>query len=297
MDSNDDYGFRPFDFDASDGLRLHARDYGGDNPATRDRLPLLCLPGLTRNSRDFHQLALILSQDASSPRRVIALDYRGRGLSQWDSDRSHYNLLVEANDVLSLCSALGISRAAFIGTSRGGLILHMLAATRSELLGAVILNDVGPALERRGLEQIRDYLSRSRPPQNWKDAVDILKEIHGASFTALVEEDWHDMAQSLYREADGSIVADFDPAIAEQMRSLDMEKLGPDLWPQFEGLAPVPLMVIRGENTTLLSVETLEEMKRRHPRMTALTVSMQGHAPILHLSNIPERIRTFLSSV
>lgn len=297
MGRNYDYGFRTFEFNASDGLQLHARDYGGDNPATRDRLPLLCLPGLTRNSRDFHQLALILSQDASSPRRVIALDYRGRGQSQWDSDRSHYNLLVEANDVLSLCSVLDISQAAFIGTSRGGLILHMLAMSQPELLRAVILNDVGPALERRGLEQIRDYLSRGRSPRDWKDAADILMGIHGSAFTALVEEDWYDMAQALYREIDGSIVADFDPAIAEQMRSLDMNKLGPDLWPQFEGLASAPLMVIRGENTTLLSVETLEEMKRRHAGMTALTVSGQGHAPILHLSNIPERIRTFLSSL
>lgn len=297
MGSNYDYGFRSFGFNASDGWRLHARDYGGDDPATLDKLPLVCLPGLTRNSRDFHQLALILSQDAARPRRVIALDYRGRGLSQWDSNRSHYNLLVEADDVLSLCSVLGISQSAFIGTSRGGLILHMLAATRSELLGAVILNDIGPALERRGLEQIRDYLSRGQSPQDWKDAANMLKEIHGSGFTALTEEDWQDMAHALYREVDGSIVADFDPAIAEQMRSLDMNKLGPDLWPQFEGFASAPLMVIRGENTALLSVETLEEMRRRHPRMTTLTVPGQGHAPILHLDGIPDRIGAFLSSV
>lgn len=297
MGSNYDHGFQSFDFNALDGLRLHARDYGGDEPATLDQLPLICLPGLTRNSRDFHQLALILSKDTVSPRRVITLDYRGRGLSQWDPDRSHYNLLVEANDVLSLCSTLGVSQAAFVGTSRGGLILHMLAATRPELLGAVILNDIGPALERQGLEQIRDYLSSGRSPQDWKDAADILKEIHSPGFPALAEEDWHDMAQALYRDIDGSIVADFDPAIAEQMRLLNMNKLGPDLWPQFEGFASAPLMVIRGENTALLSVETLAEMKRRHPRMTAMTVPGQGHAPILHLDDIPDRIGAFLSSV
>ncbi|TCL70167.1 alpha/beta hydrolase [Rhizobium sp. BK251] len=292
----DDDGFQSRYFDGPDGLRLHARDYGADNPRSADHLPVICLPGLTRNSRDFHQLALLLSNDARKPRRVIALDYRGRGLSAWDTDRSHYNLVVEASDVLATAAAFEVPQAAFIGTSRGGLILHILAAQRPDLLAAVVLNDIGPVVELEGLIQIRDYLGNGRLPENWEEAADILRDIHGASFTALAAEDWRDMAYALYRKIDGKIVADFDPAIAEMTRSMDLSKLAPDFWPQFAKLTTVPLMVVRGENSALLSAETLTEMAKRHPQMTALTVPGQGHAPLLHLGAIPVAIEAFISA-
>ncbi|MBY5552992.1 alpha/beta hydrolase [Rhizobium leguminosarum] len=296
MPDMDAGGFQERFYTSSDGLRLYARDYRPDQAAAAGRLPVICLPGLTRNTRDFHPLALLLSRDTTMPRRVIALDSRGRGNSAWDENKANYNLAIEAGDVLAACAALGIERAIFIGTSRGGLILHLIAATRPDLLEAVILNDIGPVLEAEGLARIRDYLNGGRKPADWNDAADILKENHGASFAALAEEDWREMALALYRDIGGRPVADFDPAIAEALKSIDFSQSLPDLWGQFESLSRLPLMLIRGENTLLLSQETAGEMARRHSRLILHAAEGQGHAPLLHLGNIPTTIRAFLAT-
>ncbi|WFU09960.1 alpha/beta hydrolase [Rhizobium sp. CB3090] len=296
MRNDDESGFVSRTIPAPDGLRLHARDYGGESSSS-SLSPIVCLPGLTRNSRDFHDLALLLSRDPVKPRRVITLDARGRGLSAWDDDKSHYNLAVEAQDVLATCATLNISKAVFIGTSRGGLVLHLLAASHPDILKAVILNDIGPVLEKEGLGNIRDYLNRDRRPADWNEAVEILRENHGDAFTALTADDWRDMAQAIYTYRDGKIIADFDPAIAAQMKSLDLEAPLPDLWPQFESFQKIPLMVIRGENSKLLTTASIEEMARRHPGMRVKIAVGQGHAPILHLGDIPAAIRHFLATI
>lgn len=283
-------------YKSTDGLTLYVRDY---QPATgdTDRLPVICLPGLTRNSRDFHDLALLLSRDATSPHRVIALDYRGRGMSERDENKANYNLVVEGGDVIAACAALGINRAIFIGTSRGGLILHLLAATRLGLLAGVIFNDIGPVIEPVGLMAIRDYLNRRRKPQTWSDAVDILKENLAAAFPALGANDWWEMARAIYRETNGIPVADYDPAIAEQLKTIDFNGPLPDLWPQFEELRSTPLLVIRGENSNLLSHQTVDEMAKRHPTITEIIAKGQGHAPLLHLGAIPTAIQTFIKAL
>lgn len=292
----DSDGFREVFHVSQDGLTLHIRDYQPADPAGGNRPPLICLPGLTRNSRDFHALALSIAQDTVLPRRVLAIDSRGRGRSDRDANPANYNLTVETADVLSICAAFGIDRAIFLGTSRGGLILHLIAAIRPGLLDAVILNDVGPVIEPGGLARIRDYLNRDRKPQSWEEAVEILKENHGAAFTALEEEDWRGMALAIYRDDGGRPVADFDPAIAEQLKSLDLDGPMPDLWPQFEALALRPLMLIRGENSNLLSEETVLEMARRCPGMRLLVAEGQGHAPILHHMHLRQQIADFLAS-
>lgn len=284
-------------YNSSDGLKLYARDYRPNEAATAGRLPVICLPGLTRNARDFHQLALLLSRDATAARRVIALDSRGRGNSARDENKANYNLAIEAGDVMTACAALGIERAIFIGTSRGGLILHLIAATRPDRLEAVILNDIGPVIEAEGLAQIRDYLNSDRRPEDWNEAADMLKETHGASFTALGEHDWREMALALYRDVGGRPVADFDPAIAEQLKSIDFSQPLPDLWAQFENFSQLPLMVIRGENSNLLSEETVREMTHRHPDLTLVIAEGQGHAPLLHLGRIPAAIQAFLATL
>ncbi|MBX4858502.1 alpha/beta hydrolase [Rhizobium sophorae] len=296
MPDTDAGGFQERFYTSSDGLRLYARDYQPDQAATTGRLPVICLPGLTRNTRDFHPLALLLSRDTTMPRRVIALDSRGRGNSAWDENKANYNLAVEAGDVIGACAAFGIERAIFIGTSRGGLILHLIAATRPDLLEAVILNDIGPVLEAEGLMLIRDYLNGGRKPADWNEAADILKENHGASFAVLAEQDWREMALALYRDINGRPVADFDPAIVEALKSIDFSQPLPDLWEQFESLSRLPLMLIRGENTSLLSQETAGEMARRHPRLILHAAEGQGHAPLLHLGDIPTTIRAFLDT-
>lgn len=296
MRSDDENGFLARTIAAEDGLKLYVRDYTGDEQATQARPPIICLPGLTRNSRDFHQLAMLLAHHPATPYRVLTLDARGRGRSERDADKSRYNLVVETQDVLSLCAALHIPQAVFIGTSRGGLVMHLLAASRPDLLKAAILNDIGPVLEKPGLIEIRDYLNRDRKPVDRDDAVAILRENHGAAFTALSDDDWRDMAAAIYSFGDGKPVADYDPAIAQQLLSLDLEAPLADLWPQFEAFSGIPLMVIRGENTKLLSTHTVEDMAHRHPGTVIKPVVGQGHAPLLHLSDIPEAILSFLSA-
>ena len=283
-------------YTSSDGLKLYARDYWPEDAAGAvGRLPVVCLPGLTRNTRDFHPLAVLLSRDTMMPRRVIALDSRGRGNSAWDENKTNYNLAIEAGDVIAACAALGIERAIFIGTSRGGLILHLIAMTRPDLLEAVILNDIGPVIEAEGLARIRDYLNSGRRPVDWYEANAMLKEIHSAAFTALGDQDWREMAHALYRDVDGKPVADFDPAIAEALKSVDFTQPLPDLWVQFESLNRLPLMLIRGENSSLLSKETANEMARRHPGLVLHTAPEQGHAPLLHMGSIPAAIQDFLT--
>ena len=284
-------------FSTGDGLQLYARDYGNDDPRTAATLPIVCLPGLSRNSRDFHLLATRLSTHPENPHRVIALDYRGRGFSDWDTDKSRYQLPVEAEDVLCACAAFDVTRAIFIGTSRGGLILHLLAAMRLELLAAVILNDIGPVIEIAGLMQIRRYLEAQQTLHSWDEAVDSLKRIHGPAFPSLEEPDWRDMADAIFRDKDGMIAADFDPALIEPLKNLDADMPVPDLWALYQGFQTIPLMAIRGENSSILSRATFAEMAKRHPHMTLVNAMGQGHAPLLHRPDLLAEITAFIGRI
>jgi pimeloyl-ACP methyl ester carboxylesterase len=290
-------GFVEHRFKSLDGLMLYARDYGSENPATNGRLPLVCLAGLTRNSRDFHQLALHLSTLEDEPRRVVTIDTRGRGLSDWDPDASHYNIVTEAGDVVAGCATLGISKAAFVGTSRGGMVLHVLIASKPDLIGAVILNDVGPAIGTEGLKLIQSYLGRKPEFASLKDAAAALKIVHSTAFQTLTDEDWNDFAEATFRVIDGKLQADCDPAIAQGMAHLDLSQPLPELWDQFDAFRSVPLMTIRGENSLLLTTAILERMQKRNPDMRVLSVPKHGHAPILHVDGIPDEIADFLKGI
>ncbi|MET3591126.1 MULTISPECIES: alpha/beta hydrolase [Mesorhizobium] len=283
-------GFSDFFYAAPDGLRLHARIYGEANAGW----PVVCLPGLTRNARDFHEIALYLSGNAKEPRRIIAFDYRGRGQSDYDPDIGHYNVGVEAGDVLAGLSELGIEEAAFIGTSRGGLIIHVLGALKPAVLRAIILNDIGPVIEAQGLAHIRSYLDRAPKPKTFAEAIEAQRRVHGAGFPALNDTDWARMVTAICRDTDDGLVPDFDPALVDTLAGVDFTKPLPDLWPQFEALAAVPMLAIRGDNSKLLSAATLEEMEKRHPGMEAITVVGQGHAPFLETGELPEEIAGFL---
>lgn len=287
----DGEGFSDFFYSASDGLELHARLYGG---AVDGRMPVVCLPGLTRNARDFHELALRLAHGTETPRQVVAFDYRGRGQSAYDRDWNNYNVIVEAGDIVDGLTVLGIDKAAFIGTSRGGLIIHMLAAMRPALLGAAVLNDIGPVVEAVGLAQIRSYLDRAPRPKDFAHAVAIQKAIHSEAFPALEDTDWERFVRAIYRDEGGKPVADFDPKLMKSVLGMDLAKPQPALWPQFEGLGAIPVLAIRGENSKLLSAQTLQDMGRRHPRFESIVVSGQGHAPLLETGELPERIANFL---
>lgn len=285
-------GFEDFYYNAPDALRLHARVYGEPN----GRLPVVCLPGLTRNVRDFHELALILSA-GDAPRRVISFDYRGRGQSAYDPNRKNYNVGIEAGDILAGLAQLGIDRALFIGTSRGGLILHVLAAIKPHILAGIVLNDIGPVVETAGLQNISDYLSRAPRPATLAEAIATQKATHGEAFSALSDTDWERMASAIYKQDGGELVPDFDPLLLTDLITMDLSKLIPDLWPQFAAFGETPMLAIRGANSLLLSASTLEEMGRRHKNFVGITVAGQGHAPFLETGELPKQIAAFFEQV
>ena len=291
-------GYRSVFVSARDGLRLHARDYGErENP----RLALVCLPGVSRNAADFHDLALALARDPERPRRVVALDYRGRGLSDHDPDPGRYDVRVEAEDVLGVLAALGVEEAAFLGTSRGGLIAMALGALRPAPLRGVVLNDIGPVIEARGLIRIRGYLGKLPAPRSFAEGADILREMQGAAFPALAAADWEALARGTWHRPpgrpDGPLALWSDPNLAKVFAAVDLEATLPVLWGLFEGLKGVPVLAIRGEHSDVLAEATLREMGARHPRLAAHVVPGQGHAPLLRDAPTIGRIAEFVAQV
>jgi pimeloyl-ACP methyl ester carboxylesterase len=281
--------WRGFDLLSSDGIRLHARLYGEANHGT----PIVCLPGLTRNADDFHALAVMLSQ-GDAARRVIVIEYRGRGDSEFDPDWRHYTVPVEAVDVRQMLKSLHVTEAIFLGTSRGGLITMTLKATIPSLVKAVILNDIGPVIEVAGLQRIASYVGKGSLPKDWNDAASRLKASN-PDFTDLTDAEWHDFARAVYREtADGGLCLSYDPALSQGLAALDLTKPLPAAWPIFDLLSDVPLMVIRGKNSDLLSEGTVEEMTRRHPALVRLDVPNEGHAPFVGRPKTSQAIAKFI---
>jgi pimeloyl-ACP methyl ester carboxylesterase len=280
-------------FSAPDGLKLHLRDYGSSlDPG----LPVVCLPGLARSAADFAPLATALAQGASGiRRRVIAIDYRGRGLSDRDADWRNYDLNIEHTDILAVLAATGIEKAIFIGTSRGGLHIMLLGATRPGLMQGAILNDVGPVLETDGLTRIRGYLGDFPSPASLAEAKALLKTVMSRQFSNLTEEEWEVFTRLTFEDETGRFGAKYDPMLMKPLEALDLATPLPTLWPQFEGLREVPLLVIRGGNSDLLSAATLAEMTKRHPNCETYVVDGQGHAPLLLDAASIERIAGFIA--
>ncbi|QKV18493.1 alpha/beta fold hydrolase [Oricola thermophila] len=280
-------------FSAPDGLRLHAVDHGR---GISDALPLVCLPGLSRNARDFAGFAEHFVTRAKPRRRVVCFDYRGRGLSEWDRNWKNYNVVTETEDLLAGMAALGITHAAIVGTSRGGLIAMTLAAMRPGIMRAVVLNDIGPVIEGDGLTQIRAVLSRAPKPSNWDEAIALQKATMAKHFPALTDQDWASETRAKYREVKGKIVPDHDPALVRTLTSIDLRDRLPTLWPQFMGLSSLPVLVLRGEHSNLLRHDTVQKMAKRHPDLRHVTIAGQGHAPLVHTAGIPELVEDFLKT-
>ena len=265
-------------FTVCDGLRLHYRDY----PGAADKPPLLCLPGLTRNARDFAEFA-----ERYSPRfRVIALDFRGRAASDYDPLPARYSPLTYAGDVIELLDQLGIAQALFVGTSLGGLVTMIIAATAPQRIAAAIINDVGPDVDPAGIDRILTYVGKDVRFKSWDEAADAIAANYGGNFERFTHADWVAMAKRNCREENGEVRFDYDMAIAEPFRTA-----GPapqvDLWPLFAALGHKPLLVIRGEKSDLLTAQTADKMKAVAPGMTLAVVPGVGHAPEL---NEPEAI-------
>jgi pimeloyl-ACP methyl ester carboxylesterase len=288
--------YRDLFVSAADGLRLYARDYGplSNAPDAGGPIPVVCLPGLTRTSEDFHDLAVSLSQDSHRPRRVLCLDYRGRGRSEWAPDWRTYDVRVEVNDTLQVLTAAGIEQAIFVGTSRGGLIIMALSAVRPTILAGVVLNDVGPAIEARGLRRIKGYVGKLPLPRNMKEAGQIMKDTSGGQFPSFTDEQWEKLARGTWRENEEGLVLNYDPNLMKPLETLDLDAPLPDLWPLFEGLSPCPVLAFRGANSDLLAEETLQRMRASHPNLKAVTVADQGHAPSIEGALI-DKIHQFIA--
>ena len=280
--------FRDEFFVVRDGLSLHYRDYSG---ATGKR-PLLCLHGLTRNVRDWEDFAR-----RYAPRfRVVALDFRGRGESDYDPQPARYNPLSYARDVLELLDKLGISEAIFVGTSLGGLVTMTVAAMAPQRIEATILNDIGPDVDPNGVGRILSYVGKHVRFNTWDEAADTIAANTGASFERYTHDDWLRAAKRVCREENGEIRYDYDMAIAEPFRTT-----GPtphaNLWPFFMTLAQKPLLVVRGAKSDLLTAETAAKMQALAPRMKLVVVPRVGHAPDLNEPEAVAAIDTFLDEL
>lgn len=259
----------------ADGIGLHCRDYPGP-AASSGQPPVLCLPGLTRNCRDFEPLARHLA----ARHRVLTPDLRGRGRSDHDPDWRRYRLDVYVADMAALLDAFGITQAVIVGTSLGGLIGMFLAAGHRGRVAGLVLNDIGPELDPRGMLRIASGVGAARPVATWEEAAADARAANAMALPDLDEDAWLRFARAVYREeAPGRIVRDMDPMIGEALRDTSVPT--PDFWQAFAALDGLPLLSIRGELTDLLSEDTFERMRARHPDMQACRVPGRGHAPTL----------------
>lgn len=261
---------------AQDGVTLFYRDYAAD---ARGTVPVVCLPGLTRSSTDFADLA----QRLATRRRVICPDLRGRGRSGWAPDPATYMPAHEMNDTLALLASAGVHRAVFIGTSRGGLITMLTAVTRPTILAGAVLNDIGPVIEAAGLARIMAYAGQVAAVETWEAAADQTRALNESQFPDLGPQDWSDFARRLYVEREGRPVLAYDPAIGAATRRAGANQAGPapDLWPAFGALAAIPTATIRGALSDILSAETVARMAEVKPDLIVATVPRRGHAPLL----------------
>ncbi|MEE4155466.1 MAG: alpha/beta hydrolase [Erythrobacter sp.] len=276
---------------SEDGLKLYYRDYPG--PEGTAAPPILCLHGLTRNARDFAGLAEHLAER----RRVIVPDMRGRGNSDYAPDSSTYSPKHYVADVEKLLAEEGIERFVAIGTSMGGIMTMLMAAAKPGRMEAVVLNDIGPVIEAKGLDKIGGYVGQGRSYPTWMHAARALCETHSEAFPEWRIDDWLEMAKrNMVVSQNGRISFDYDMAIAEPFQQAG--NAVPDkLWLAFEALAGVPMLLVRGELSDLLTAETVTQMGVRNPKMRAITVAQAGHAPTLDEPEVRQAIDALLDSL
>ena len=264
---------------ASDGTGLHYADTG-------EGLPVLCLSGLTRNGSDFDYVAPHLTGV-----RLIRLDYRGRGQSDW-ADPSSYTIPVEARDAVELLDHLGLDRVAILGTSRGGLIAMLLAATARDRLRGVCLNDVGPVIAPAGLDVIKGYVGRNPTQKTLAEAAAMRAELM-AGFAGVPQARWDEEVRRHYVEGPAGLTINYDPRLREAVVGHD-DQVAPDMWPLFDALAGLPLALIRGASSDILAPGTAAEMRRRRPDLIHAEVPGRGHVPFLDEPEALAAIRAWL---
>jgi pimeloyl-ACP methyl ester carboxylesterase len=281
--------YAEIDWQSHDGLRLYARVYETPLP---DASTVLCLHGLTRNSRDFEDLAPHLRRRF----RVVVPDLRGRGLSARDPQLQNYQPAIYVQDILALLAAVDAPRVAVIGTSLGGMLAMMLAFSQPARIAGIVLNDVGPEIDPAGIERIKQYAGRLAPPRNWDEAVAQTRAIYGDAWPGLAPDRWAVLARRSYREdAAGRVEIDADPKIGEALRAAPAAAL--DLWPLWKALRDVPTLAIRGTLSDILSAATLARMKAENPDLQLLEVANRGHVPLLDEPECIAAVDLFLSKI
>lgn len=270
-----------------DGLTLSYRDYPG--PAGAAGAPVLCLPGLTRNARDFEALALELARS----RRVLSPDLRGRGRSAWDPTPANYHPGTYLRDVEALLAAAGAPRVLAIGTSLGGLLTMLLAGARPGALVGAALNDIGPVIDEAGLARIRGTVGKSGPLRTWEDAAAACRAANGAAFPDFGERDWLAFARRTCVASPEGVRFDYDPRIAEPFAGAGAAPAVSDPWALWTPLAGVPTLVVRGAHSDILGAATVAEMARRKPDTRVVTVANRGHAPLLDEPEALAALRSF----
>ncbi|WP_300381431.1 alpha/beta hydrolase [Henriciella sp.] len=273
---------------SADGLDLYARSYGPEDAP----LAALCMHGLTRNHKDFEPM--IAELDGLC--RFIAVDVRGRGQSGRAKEPATYTPATYASDMIALLDHLKLDKVALIGTSMGGLMSMVMATTVPQRIRGIVMNDIGPVVEQVGLDRIAGYANTVAPEPSWQAAADTVARVQGDIFPKLTGADWMAFAKRTYREReDGRVILDYDPEIT---RTVGEVKPDPEtraqMWKMFEAAYAVPLLLIRGEMSDILSPETANEMVTRHPDARLVTVPDVGHAPLLDEPEAVSAISDFL---
>jgi pimeloyl-ACP methyl ester carboxylesterase len=270
-----------------DGLKLYTRVYPGPDSHART---VLCLHGLTRNSRDFEDLAPHLQKHF----RVIVPDVRGRGLSARDPNPQNYQPAIYLQDILTLIDTVAAQRVAVIGTSMGGLLAMMMAVRSGDRVSGVVLNDIGPEADPNGLERIKGYAGRLPSPKNWDEAIAQTQTMFGAAWPNLSTQRWSALTRRGYREdGKGGLNVDADPMIGEMLRAAPAASA--NLWPFWKALRAVPMLAIRGAQSDILSAATFAKMKLENPDLEQLEVAQRGHAPLLDEPECLAAIDAFLA--
>jgi len=259
-------------FTCRDGLSLFCRDFG---PLSSEKLPVLCLPGLTRNSKDFISPA----QHYGHTRHFICPDFRGRGQSDWDSDFTRYYPTTYVEDMWELLAFLEIRQVAIIGTSLGGLMAMIMASSRPEMVSGVVLNDIGPEVDAKGHSRVSAYVGRLPPVKDWTEAVWQAKEVYQIALPDLNDEEWLRFTKRQYRQEKDRIHLEYDPKIGKALR--EVGGVPADPWVLFEAFRELPLLVLHGAISDILSRETVDKMARRKPDMMHATIPNRGHVPLL----------------
>ena len=239
---------------------------------------VVCLPGLARTVTDFDGLGQLLA-NGQAPRRVLAIDSRGRGLSEYDRNPENYNVAVELGDVITTLTALDVGPAVFVGSSRGGILTMLLGVAHPTAIAGAVLHDIGPVIEQQGLVRIKGYVGKLPQPRNYTEGAEILRRLFSAQFPRYGEEQWRVAAQRTWKTDGNALTTAYDVRLAQTLASFDTERPLRALWNEFDSLSHVPLLVIRGANSDILSVATANEMAGRHPGMELIEVADEGHVP------------------